>query len=64
VSKLEDDSLLYNLSRAKGGRSSFSNKEFVFPQYDATTGRDPQGSAQIGFKDRVLNEDVIPFCAA
>ena len=92
VDKLEDDSLLYNLSRARENLditngfisilgisndltykerldtrtlSSFGDKEFVFPPYDATQLREIlEDRAQIGFKEGVLDYAVIQLCAA
>ena len=91
VDKLEDDSLLYNLSRARENLditngfitilgisndltykerldartiSSFGNKEFVFPPYDAYQLREIlEARAQIGFNDGVLSDEVIPLCS-
>jgi len=92
VDKLEDDSLLYNLSRARENLditsgfisilgisndltykerldtrtlSSFGDKEFVFPPYDAVQLREIlEDRAKIGFKDGVLEYGVIPKCSA
>ena len=92
VDKLEDDSLLYNLSRARENLditngfisilgisndltykeqldirtlSSFGDKEFVFPPYDANQLKEIlEDRAQIGFKEGVLDDAVIPLCAA
>lgn len=92
VDKLEDDNLLYNLSRARENLditngfisilgisndltykeqldirtlSSFGDKEFVFPPYDANQLREIlEDRARIGFKEGVLDEAVIPHCAA
>jgi cell division control protein 6 len=92
VDKLEDDGILYNLSRARENLdvtsgfisvlgisndlnykehidartlSSFGNKEFVFPPYDALQLREIlEDRARIGFKEGVLESEVIPLCAA
>ena len=92
VDKLEDDNLLYNLSRARENLditngfisilgisndltykeqldirtlSSFGDKEFVFPPYDANQLREIlEDRAKIGFKEGVLQDAVIPLCAA
>ena len=92
VDKLEDDGILYNLSRARENLditdgyvsilgisndltykeqidartlSSFGNKEFVFPPYDALQLREIlEDRAAIGFRQEVLESEVIPLCAA
>ncbi|MGA7075602.1 MAG: orc1/cdc6 family replication initiation protein [Halobacteriota archaeon] len=92
VDKLEDDGILYNLSRARENLdvtngfisvlgisndlnykeridvrtlSSFGNKEFVFPPYDALQLREIlEDRARIGFRQGVLETEVIPLCGA
>jgi len=92
VDKLEDDGILYNLSRARENMdvtngfisilgisndlnykdnidvrtlSSFGNKEFVFPPYDASQLREIlEDRASIGFRQGILESEVIPLCAA
>jgi cell division control protein 6 len=92
VDKIEDDGILYNLSRARENMdvtngfisvlgisndlnykdnidvrtlSSFGNKEFVFPPYDASQLREIlEDRASIGFRQGVLESEVIPLCAA
>ncbi len=92
VDKLEDDGILYNLSRARENLditegyvsilgisndltykeridartlSSFGNKEFIFPPYDAVQLREIlEDRAVIGFREAVIDDEVIPLCAA
>ncbi|MDY6865520.1 MAG: ORC1-type DNA replication protein [Halobacteriota archaeon] len=46
-------------------RSSLGEEEIIFPPYDANHLRDIlENRASMGFKDDVLEEDVIPLCSA
>ncbi|MDY6931362.1 MAG: ORC1-type DNA replication protein [Halobacteriota archaeon] len=46
-------------------RSSLGEEEIIFPPYDANHLRDIlENRAAMGFKDHILEEDVIPLCAA
>ncbi|WP_435335862.1 Cdc6/Cdc18 family protein [Haloarchaeobius sp. TZWWS8] len=92
VDHLKDDSILYQLPRARANgnledtktgiigisndfsfreelspkvRSSLCEQEIHFPAYDANDLRDILGQrASVAFQEDVLEDDVIPLCAA